>query len=135
MAIVVLYPPNQVSMKAITVKLDEKTITVSKLPIGKYPEVIKLGKEIFSYFSKFEKIDNQVIVEQLPDLIEKNIPTFMKLLAITTPVTEAELADYGLFELVELTVAVVEVNRYVDIYNRLKKVIARPGQATQSLTP
>ena len=120
-------------MKTISIKLDEQTIEISKLPIGKYPEVIKLGKEIFSYFSKFEKIDNQVIIEQLPELIEKNIPTFIKLLSITTPLKEEELSQYGLFEFVELTTAVIEVNRYVDIYNRLKKVIARPGQETRGL--
>jgi len=114
-------------MKTVTVKIDEKNIEIQKLPIGKYPEVIRLAKDIFSFFSKFDTIDNETLIAQLPTLIETNIPTFIKLLSITTPLKEEELAEYGLYEFVELTLAVVEVNQYIDIYNRLKKVTARPA--------
>ena len=73
-------------------------------------------------------MDIETIIAELPTVIETNIPTFIKLLAITTPLTEEELSkpEYGLFEFVELTIAVVEVNRYIDIYNRIKKVSAHP---------
>lgn len=110
------------------VKIENKEIEITKLPIGKYPEIIRLGKDIFSYFSKFDKIDNATVVAELPDLIEKNIPAFVKLLSIATPLTEEELQKQGLFEFVELTMAVIEINKYVDIYNRIKKVSARPEQ-------
>ena len=112
-------------MKKITVKLDEQTVEISKLPIGKYAEIVKVGKELGKQLSTFDKIDNETLLQQLPALIENNQEMFFKLLSIATSLKEEEVSELGLHEIIRLVMAVVEVNHFVEIYTTLKKATAR----------
>ena len=105
----------------------QKEIEINKLPIGKYSELLKAFKELPKTISGLDKIDNDAIIAQLPDIIEKSLPEFLSMLAIATPLTAEELAKLGLDEIIDLTLAVVEVNKFKEIYDKIKKAIARPA--------
>lgn len=118
-------------MKTLKIKLDNKTIEVSKLPIGKYAELLKALKELSKSVNSKGGFDPDKAMEQLPEVIANNIPEALNLLAIATPLTVEELNELGLDELVRIVVGIFEVNNYKEVYEQVKKAIAQPKQPTQ----
>lgn len=123
-------------MKTKTVKLDSKTITVTKLPLGKYAELLKALKNIPQHLSGIENFETTNLLEVLPTLIQKSLPDIVEILTITTPLKTEEIQELGLDEIIRIVEAVVEVNNYVEVWATAKKVIAQrqvaQGQITQT---
>lgn len=115
-------------MKTIKVKLDNKTIEVSKLPIGKYAELLKALKEIPKKISGMESISPEKTLEVLPGLISDSLPEAIHILTIATPMESDELYELGLDEIVRICVAVYDVNNYQEVMAQVKKVMAQPKQ-------
>lgn len=126
-----MLPPNQVKMKnnqsQIEIKLsDGSPVKVAKLPIGKYAELLRAFRELPKKVAGLDKLDNETIIAQLPNLVEQALPEFLDMLAVATPLKSEDLAKLGLDEIIDLTLAVVEVNRYKQVFDKIKKALARP---------
>lgn len=113
-------------MKQITVNIDGQKVIVSELPIGKYAELIKALKQLPKHLAGFDQLNNDQIIEKLPEIITDSLPEFLDILAIATPLTKEQLQELGLAKIVKLVMAVMEVNEYKEIYDSIKKVLAPP---------
>jgi hypothetical protein len=115
--------------KTIIVDIDGQKITVEKLPLGKYAELLKAIKELPKHVDKLKKMDSQEGLEMLPALIGDSLPDFINILAIATPLSTEEIDLLGLDDAVKLVLAVVEVNNYQEIYRMAKKALAPQSPA------
>lgn len=111
-------------MKTITVKLDNFSIEVAKLPIGKYAELLKAIKELPKHIKGIENKTNEEIFAQLPILISEALPDFIDILTIATTLKAEQISLMGLDEVTRIVLAVIEVNNYREVYNNIKKAIA-----------
>jgi hypothetical protein len=113
------------------IKLDNQTITLQKLPLKKYAELLSALKKIPEQFEKFTETSNEEIVKVLPSLIASSIDEFVTVLTIATSLTKEQIEELAMDEIVKLIIGVIEVNRYSEVYANLKKVIA-PAQAVRA---
>lgn len=113
--------------KTIKVELDDRTIEVCKLPLGKYAELLNAVKELPKTLQSLNGAENSQILAKLPTLVASNIPDAIRILMIATDLKEEELKAMGLDEVTRILVAVVEVNNYYEVYENLKKLTARPA--------
>lgn len=114
--------------KILTVKLDEKTIQVAKLPLGKYAELLAAIKELPKHISTLDGKSNEEILQNLPMIISQAFPDIVGILVIATQLTKDEIEALGLDEVTRVLVAVIEVNNYREVYENIKKVMGRPVQ-------
>lgn len=108
------------------VKLENKTITVKKLPIGKYAELLKAVKELPTHLKGLGTLDNATIVANLPSLIGSATPDFINIVTIATELEKEEVEKLGADEFVRVVLAIYEVNNYREVFENLKKALARP---------
>lgn len=120
-----------VSMKKTIIQLDDQKITIEKLPLGKYADLMRALQNLPAKFKDINMSNNEQFFAQLPAIIADNIPEVVDLLNIATGMQKEEIEALGLHEVVNLVVAVIEVNQYKDVYEQIKKVTARP--ATQAI--
>jgi len=118
-------------MKTLNIKLDNGEIEVAKLPIGKYAELLKAIKELPKHVKSLENKDTDSIIEMLPALIGESLPDFIEILTIATPLKKDEIEAMGLDEVTRVVLAVVEVNNYREVYENVKKALARPATPTK----
>lgn len=112
-------------MKTIKVKLDEKTIEISKLPLGRYAELLKSIKELPKHISGMDKMSPDQMLEKLPQLVGESMPDFVKIITIATSLEETEIVALGLDEVVRIVVAIIEVNNYAEVFATVKKAMAQ----------
>ncbi len=110
--------------KTTIVDIDGQKITIEKLPLGKYAELLKAIKELPKHVDKFKNLDNAQALVMVPELIGESLPDFLRILAITTPLTPDEIDELGLDDAVKLVLAVIEVNNYQEVYRIAKKALA-----------
>lgn len=120
-------------MKQIIVKLDDKELIISELPIGKYAELIKALKKLPKHVVGFDKLDVDQTLERLPEVLNDALPECLEILSIATGLKKEELEVYGLHKIVKIILAVVEVNDYRDVYDSIKKAMARPNNQDQEI--
>jgi len=117
--------------KTIAVKLDERTIQVSKLPLGKYAELLAAIKELPKHIMGLDGKSNDEILESLPFLISQAFPDIIGILTIATDLTKEEIELLGLDEVSRIVLAVIEVNNYREVYENIKKAMGRPDEKKQ----
>ena len=106
--------------------MDDRKVEISKLPIGKYAELMRALQKLPGKLKGVNTTDNSAFFAQLPTIIADNIPEVVDILSIATPLTKADIEGLGLHEVVKIAVAVIEVNQYKDVFDQIKKVTARP---------
>ena len=114
--------------KTIDVKLDNKTVKISKLPLGKYAELLGALEDIPKTLGKFDGLSNDDFMAQLPKLITVALPDVIGIIAIATPLSKDEIEELGLDEVVDLVVAIAEVNNYKKVFSNIKKLTASQTQ-------
>lgn len=114
-------------MKNISVKLDEKTIVVKKLPLRKYVDLLKVLNKLPEQLSSFTDLPKDEVFAKLPALIADFLPEVVSMLTIATDLTKDEIDEMGLIEVTDVVVAVIEVNRFPEVFEKLKKAVARPA--------
>ena len=114
--------------KTITVKLEDRTIEIARLPLGRYGELLKALKELPKRIPGLANKSNDLILQELPVLIGEAFPDFINILTIAAPLTREEVEALGLDEVTRIILAVVEVNNYKEVYENIKKAFARPAQ-------
>lgn len=112
-----------------------KEVIIAKLPIGKYAELLRAFKELPNKVSGMDKLDNETIIAELPTILADSLPEFLQILAIATPLAVEELQELGADDIVDLVLAAVEVNKYKEIVEKIKKALARPAQTTDGAKP
>jgi hypothetical protein len=117
-------------MKTLKVKIDNGEVTLSKLPLGKYAELLKAIKELPKHVEGLKNKTNEEIMAGLPVIIGESLPDVIGILTIATPLKADEVEQLGLDEVTRLVIGVIEVNSYKDVYDNLKKALARPAPAT-----
>lgn len=126
MAIVGLCAPPFSYMKTIKVKLDEKTIEISKLPLGRYAELLKSIREIPKHVSGLSGLTNDEIFGSLPLIISECLPDVISIITIATSLKAEEIEAMGLDEVTRVVMGIIEVNNYKEVAELIKKALARP---------
>ena len=113
-------------IKTQTVQLDELSIEVSKLPIGKYSDLLKAIKELPKHVKGLEGKKNDELLGLLPTIIGEGLPDFIDILTIATPLKKEQVEALGLDEITRVVMAVIEINNFKEVYENIKKATARP---------
>lgn len=119
-------------MNQITVEVNGRQVTVSKLPLRRYAELLGAFEELPKHLGILEK-SNDEIVQNLPTLISTCYPDVVRVLKVATDLQDAEIDEMGLDDFIKVVEAILEVNNYAEIYQRLKKMIARPRATTNEV--
>lgn len=109
------------------VKLDNKDIEVTKLPLGRYSEFLEIFHTLPSKLnlSSLADMKTQDILRMLPEIILNNIPEAQKIIMVGTGLPKEEVEALGMNESIDLLMAIFEVNQYKEVYEKIKKGIAR----------
>lgn len=104
---------------------------IKKIKLGQIPQVVAIFRRIPSIVGGIDKLDNEKIIEMLPELIESALPELAKLIALVTDLKEEEVLDLSLDEFTQIVVWSLEVNNTSEIISNVKKVAGL--RAVQSL--
>lgn len=107
------------------VKLETKEIEISKLPLGKYADLLKAIKKLPTQLNGFDKIGNDEILAKLPFLMGECMPDFIEIIKIGANFTEEEAQALSLNEAIDCIIAIATVNKFADIWEKAKKGLAR----------
>jgi len=113
-------------MKSTIVKLESKEVTISQLPLGKFADLIRAIKQLPLRFNELSGLPNDEIMIRVPGIVADCLPETMDILGIATDLTKEEISNLSLDEVITLVLAVVEINNFKGIYERLKKAFAQP---------
>lgn len=120
--------------KSIKVELDDKTIEVTKLPLGKYAEFLGAIKELPKHLEGVENQSVDQILQKLPLILSESLPDAVRLICIITDLKKEEVEALGLDEVSRIVVAFIEVNNYREVYDNVKKALAQPAKQQQLKT-
>lgn len=123
--------------KSIKVKVEDREIEIKKLPIGRYAELLKSIKELPKHLVGLDKLDKETVLEKIPELLGVATPDLVSIIAIATEIEPEVVLTYGLREITDLLVAIIEVNEYGEVYEKIKKAMAQyaaPAQPTEKTT-
>lgn len=115
-------------METKTIQLSKRTLTVKKLPLKKYVELLKAARALPKKIQGLEGITQDVIFERLPEIIADSLPEFVELIVVATDLESEYIYSLGLDEVIDIVLAVVEVNNYKGIYDKVKNAMARPAE-------
>lgn len=115
-------------MNEIIVNLEGKEVIIKKLPIGRYAELIKQLKKLPKHVQSLPNLDNATIVENLPTIIEESQDDLFGLISVATELKIEDIKVLGLNEVVDLVIAVIEVNQYKEVFEKIKKLRAHPQE-------
>ena len=82
----------------------------------------KLPKEA----TKFEGKTSEEQFEMLPVIIADNLDEAMLLISTATDYPKEKIEEWGLSELVDVILAIIEVNKFSEVYAKIKKATAQP---------
>jgi len=106
-----------------TIKLEKTEIVVSKLPIGKYAQLLKALQELPKKLGSFQDLDNKKLLENLPAIVGDSLGDFLRIIEVATPLKMEEVEALGLSEVIDILIAIFEVNNYSEVFNKVKKMI------------
>lgn len=137
-----------------TIKIENlgKEVTIKKLPLGKYAELIKsIDKDLPDLFKQFDGMDlddNEGMLKQLPTIITNALSQFAKILSIATyhrtderklvvQLTPEDFEDsVALDEAVDIMMAAWEVNNLQKLADKAKKWMpSKPGKGKNPAQP
>lgn len=119
--------------KSVQVKLDDKTITVSKLPLLKYSELLKVLKKLPEKLKGFDSSSMQNLGELIPELLEKAFPEIIDFISISVDLTTDEVSNLGLTEVVKIVDAIIQTNNFDELFGIAKKALAHYQTKNQKL--
>lgn len=111
-------------MKTQTVKLETKELVVKQLPLKKYAKLIGAFEKLPAQLSGLENLSNDDILPKLPQLIAKSFPDVVNVFVVATELTREEVDELSLDEAIDVFIAIIEVNKYKEVFDKLKKVFS-----------
>jgi hypothetical protein len=118
-------------MNEINLTINEKQVTIRKLPLRRYADLLAAFQELPLHINEFQGVKETDLVSKLPQLISTCYPDVVRVLQIITELTPQEVDEMGLDDLTDILEAFFTVNNYSKIYEAIKKVIARPATPLQ----
>jgi hypothetical protein len=97
---------------------------IKKIPICKYPELLKQVKILPTYFSGMAGKSNAEIVVMLPDILANCLPDVIAVLAEATDIKKEELEQMDFYEISKVFIEVIKINRFRETADLLKKELA-----------
>lgn len=113
-------------MKQKELTINERVVTVSKLPLRKYADLFGAFEELPKHLHLINGKTNEEILQNLPILIKNCYPDIVRILTIATDMEEYEVDEMGLDDVILVVTAIMEVNEYQRVYDNIKKLAARP---------
>lgn len=118
-------------MKEITIQINDQPLVIKKIPLGKYADILKSVKELPKHFDKINGKSDKEIIENLPFLISECMPDIVSVIHVTTGLESSYIeTELGVDDLIEIFTALLSVNNYGKIYEKIKKGRARPDTQT-----
>jgi len=117
--------------KTLSVKIDDRTITVSELPLVKYAQLLKAIKQLPLKLPEFANKSSDQVLAQLPSIIGECWDDAINILVIATDLKKEEIEQMGLADATRLITAIAEVNDYSVVMETIKKALARPALQKQ----
>ena len=111
-------------------KIQNKEIEIKVIPIIKYPDLLKKIKILPKYFNEISGKTNVEVIEMAPEIIANCLPDVLAVFSEATGVSEEELSNSGLTDLVDIFIAVVKVNRFDEAIAKLKKGFTQNREKT-----
>lgn len=112
-------------MEQVVLKFSDNELIIKKLPIGRYAELLRQLKKLPKVLKTLPEINTSTILEALPDILAESEDDFFGLINIATDIPVDELKKYGLNEIVDIVIAVFEVNQYKEVYEKIKKALSQ----------
>lgn len=125
-------------MKIKKIEKPEETVEISKLPIGRYSELLTIIKKILATTGVAKDLVNLTDVEfvaKIPELVVQNMPDALEIVRIGTGLPKEKIAAFGLDEIVDLIIGIVEVNKYSEVYEKIKKGLAQLPKQDRIVKP
>ncbi len=123
-------PINPVSKK---VELDNNTyIIVNKLPLRKYAALLLALDKLPQELEKFTSVGDAEMFKTLPKLVATCLDEVINILVIATDRSKEDVEQLSLDEVVNILQAIIEVNKYTEVYEKVKKMFARPTANPQA---
>lgn len=108
------------------IEKQETEVEVYKLPLKKYDEFLQIAGVLPERILAFFELPSEQVIPGIPKLIKENLQDFKKILVLATNLTEEQVDELALDEIIEIIQAVYDVNRYNHIWSEVKKVVAQP---------
>jgi hypothetical protein len=116
-------------MKSITVKLEDKEVIINQLPLGKFADVMRSVKQLPVHFNSLSGVSNDEALARMPVIVADCLPEVIDILAVATNLKKEEIAELSFYDVVSLVMAVYEVNKFKEIFEKIKKTFAQPVKA------
>lgn len=108
--------------KKVEITTINKTVEVTKAPVGRFIEALKQVKEISKHLAAFSELSQASIIEKLPAMIAESYDEIARIVAIAVPeLTREEVDMLSIDELIDLIVAIIEVNEIEKLGDTIKK--------------
>lgn len=104
--------------------INGKQVTVSKLPLKRYAELFAAFQNLPKTIDLVSGKSQAEIVTNLPLLIQQCYPDVVSILTIASSLTPDDVDSMGLDDFAEIVTAILEVNNYSAIYDKIKKIVA-----------
>lgn len=108
-----------------------KILEIEKLKLGKYADLLKAFEELPKHFNElkeFKTFTTERFIEIVPNLLGSCLPDFIRVVKIATTLTEEEIDNLGLHELIEILGTIYTVNNYSAVFEKLKKAVPNQNQ-------
>lgn len=117
----------------MVIKLKDKEIEITRVPLGKYADILEALQGILAGLKLDEMQDlrgvtNEKFFQMIPALLGKHLPDIIRLLPLVTPLTEEEIQLLSLSEFTDIVYAVWVENDYSAVVEKLKKFGAQRNQ-------
>lgn len=108
-------------MKQIEVKIENRTLVVKKLPLGRYAELLKALQNLPKHINGLDGLSNDQIIPKIPTILAESLPDVIALFTIATDLKKEEVEEMGLDEATDVFLAIIEVNNYQAVFEKIKK--------------
>lgn len=112
-------------MKTTVIELSDRSVEVYKLPIGRYPDLLRKLKTIPDQLNSLQGIGNDEVMAALPGIIANSFDELTDILSTACNLTPQEMSELELTDFTALVQAIVETNEVAKVVENLKAIFAR----------
>lgn len=108
-------------MKAKDIQLEDRVLVVRKLPLGRYAELLKALHNLPKHINGLDGLKNDQIIPKIPTILAESLPDVIAIFTIATDLKKEEVEAMGLDEATDVFLAIIEVNNYQAVFEKIKK--------------
>lgn len=109
----------------IEIEINGSPLTLKKIPLRKYAEIIPALKDLTQYSSLFSDLSTDAIMEALPTVLTTAPESVENLLAIAQDFDREQMKEWGIDDYVHVIEGILSVNDFAYVYLTLKKGLAQ----------